>query len=114
MGTISWVGPSARKLVGESHQPNPIETLGVATELGTSLGFVPALLPRAVWLMMINGKVSVPTQVVPLCSCFLSYQHKMVEVGRMFVNLFTFSSFSVFASHLMLSINICSEQGHPW
>lgn len=74
METISWVGPSARKLVGESHRPNHTETLGVAAELGTSSGFVPALLPRAVWLMMINGKVSAPsslhTQVVPLCSCF--------------------------------------------
>lgn len=74
METISWVGPSARKLVGESHQPNHTESLGVAVGLRTSLGFVPALLPRAVWLMVINGKVSAPsslhTQVVPLCSCF--------------------------------------------
>lgn len=71
METISWVGRSARKRVGESHQPNHTETLRAAAELGTSSGFVPALLPRALWLMMINWEVSAPsslhTQVV-LCA----------------------------------------------
>lgn len=61
METISWVGPGAKKLVGESHRRNHIETLGVAAEPGTCLGFLPlhsVPLSGVVWLMIINGKVS--------------------------------------------------------
>lgn len=79
METISWVGPGAKKLVGESHRRNHMKTSGVAAEPGTSSGFLPlcsAPLPAAVWLTMINGKVSASeylrTRFVPLHSCFWS------------------------------------------
>lgn len=51
MKTISWVGPGAKKLVGESHRRNLIKISGFTAEPGTYLGFLPlrsALLPG--WL----------------------------------------------------------------
>lgn len=51
MKTISWVGPGAKKLVGESHRRNLIKISGLTAEPGTYSGFLPlrsALLPG--WL----------------------------------------------------------------
>lgn len=79
MEATSWVGPSAKKLVGESHRCNGIETSGAAAEPGTSSGFLPlcsAPLPGTIWLTVINGKVTASrylhTQFVPLHSWFWS------------------------------------------
>lgn len=52
MATVSWLGPGAKKLVGETQRRNHIETWGAAAGLGASVDFLPlhsALLPEAVW-----------------------------------------------------------------
>lgn len=97
METISWVGPGAKKLVGESHRRNHIETLGVAAEPGTFLGFLPLhSVPLSGVCLVDDHKweslcTQVPTHAV--CSFALSFLELTVQSGG------GWESFRYFFSH---------------